>query len=356
MTPSALSPQLCLLGDATSPHVQRWAREMQRRGWRVSLVTARPAALDGVEVRTLRPVQRSSDWLFRVREARRHVRELAPDLVHAHYVTSYGYLGARCGVRPLVMTAWGTDLLVTPHKSPWMRWLTGWTLRQADLITGDSASLMDAVAQFGPACPAEEIHWGVDLQRFHPVPWASKQAMQFVSLRAWEPNYRIDILIDAFARLCARLPQHDLRLHLLGGGSLEAALRQQVASAGLAERIELHGRLDDAGMARVLAACKISISVPESDATSVAVLESMACGLAVVASDLQANRHWLDARWLVAAGDAAALAERLYALVTDDAAAREAGEHNAARIARDGDRAAQMDRMHALYRQLVRGQ
>lgn len=344
---------LCLLGDATSPHVQRWAREMQQRGWRVSLITARPAPLPGVEVRALRPVRRSVDWLFRVRETKRHMRELAPDIVHAHYITSYGYLAARCGRHPLVMTAWGTDLLVTPLKSPWMRWLTGWTLRKADLITGDSASLMDAVARFGPACPAEEIHWGVDLHRFRPAPWDSKPAMQMVSLRAWEPNYRIDTIVDAFAQLRAGLPHLDLRLHLLGGGSLEAALRRQVHTAGLEACVHLHGRLDDAGMAGVLGDCRISISVPASDATSVAVLESMACGLAVVASDLQANRHWLDPQWLVKAGDAAGLADTLRALVTHDATARLAGERNAARIARDGDRAIQMDRVHALYQQLA---
>lgn len=347
---------LCLLGDATSPHVQRWAREMQQRGWCVSLITARPAPLADVEVRTLRPVRRSIDWLFRVRETKRHLRELAPDIVHAHYVTSYGYLAARCGRHPLVMTAWGTDLLVTPLKSPWMRWLTAWTLRKADLITGDSASLMDAVARFGPACPAEEIHWGVDLHRFRPVPWNNKPAVQLVSLRAWEPNYCIDTIVEAFARLRAGLPHLDLRLHLLGGGSLEAALRQQVHTAGLQGCVLLHGRLDDAGMAHVLGDCRISVSVPDSDATSVAVLESMACGLAVVASDLQANRHWLGAQWLVNAGDAAGLADTLRTLVTDDATARLVGERNAARIAKDGDRAIQMDRVHALYQRLAGAQ
>ncbi len=355
-TPMRTPRHLCLLGDATSPHVQRWAREMLQRGYRVSLITARPAEVPGVEVRTLRPVRRSTDWLFRVRETQRHVRELAPDIVHAHYITSYGYLAARCGVHPLVMTAWGTDLLVTPLKSPWMRWLTGWTLRQADLITGDSASLMDAVARFGPACPAEEIHWGVDLGRFRPAPWHSKPATHLVSLRAWEPNYRIATIVDAFARLRAGLQDHDLHLHLLGGGTLEPALRQQVQAAGLQHCVHLHGRLDDAGMALVLGDCKISISVPDSDATSVAVLESMACGLAVVASDLQANRHWLGAQWLVPAGDAAALASTLRALVTDDNTARQAGEHNAARIAQHGDRAAQMNRIHVLYQQLAGAQ
>lgn len=347
---------LCLLGDATSPHIQRWGREMLQRGYRVSLITARPALMEGIEVRTLRPVRRSTDWLLRVRETRRHVLELAPDIVHAHYITSYGYLAARCATHPLVLTAWGTDLLVTPLKSPWMRWLTGWTLRQADLITGDSASLMDAVAQFAPECPAEEIHWGVDLARFHPAPWTAKPATHLVSLRAWEPNYNIDTIVGAFSRLRTMLPEHDLHLHLLGGGSQEAALHQQVQRAGLSERVHLHGRLDDAGMARVLGECKISISVPSSDATSVAVLESMACGLAVVASDLQANRHWLESRWLVKATDAASLADRLHALVTDDAAAQQSGQHNAARIAADGDRAAQMARMQALYQQLAGAQ
>ncbi|WP_422843486.1 glycosyltransferase [Acidovorax sp. M2(2025)] len=345
---------LCLLGDATSPHVQRWAREMRQRGYRVSLVTARPAPVDGVEVRTLRPVRRSADWLLRAREARRHVAELAPDIVHAHYITSYGYLAARCGRRPLVMTAWGTDLLVTPRKSPWMRWLTGWTLRQADLITGDSASLVAAAAAFRPRRPAQEIHWGVELQRFQPVPWEDKPGHQLVSARAWEPNYRIDTIVEAFALLRARQPQAGLALHLLGGGSLEARLRQQVQQAGLEGAVHFHGRLDDAGMARVLGAAKIAITVPESDATSVAMLESMACGLAVVASDLPANRQWLAPQCLVPAGDARALSEQLGALVEDDALAQARGRQNTERIARDGDRAVQMDRMHTLYQQLLR--
>ena len=349
-----MTPHLCLLGDANSPHTRRWAMEMRARGWRVSLVTARPEPIDGVEQRILPPVRRSIDWLLRAGAARRHVRALAPDIVHAHYLTSYGYLAARCDRHPLVMTAWGSDLLVTPHTRPWMRWLTGWILRRADLITGDSASLVEAARQYRPQAPVHEIHWGVDRARFAPAPWEGKEGVQIVSLRAWEPNYHIGTLVEAFALLRQQLPEAPLQLHLLGGGSLESALRAQVQKLGLAEYVSFHGRLDDAGMAAVLARCKISVSVPASDATSVAMLESMACGLAVVASDLAANRQWIHHGLLVPAGDAQALSDVLQQLAQDEARMRQAGEQNAERIALDGDRKAQMDHIDRLYRQLLK--
>ena len=106
-------------------------------------------------------------------------------------------------------------------------------------------------------------------------------------------------------------------------------------------------------MAAVLARCKLSISVPESDATSVSVLESMACGLAVLASDLPANRHWLEPGPLVPAGDAEALAEQWQMLMQDESRAAALGTANAARIAAEGDRRAQMDAMDACYRRLL---
>ncbi|MBH1962841.1 MAG: glycosyltransferase [Comamonadaceae bacterium] len=346
-----MSHHLCLLGDANSVHVQRWTGEMLARGWQISLVTARPQPIAGVRQIVLPPVARSVDWLARVSPARRAIADLNPDIVHAHYITSYGYLAARCGRRPLIMTAWGSDLLVTPRRNLALRLLTGWTLSRADLITGDSPDLLAAALNLRQGLRTELIHWGVDLSRFTPAPWEAKPGFEAVSLRSWEPNYRIDVILQALAKVRAERP--DARLHLLGGGSQESALRAQTNSLGLANAVHFHGRLDDAGMAAVLERCQLSISVPESDATSVSVLESMACGLAVLASDLPANRDWLGADALVAAGDADTLAQKWLSLMNDGDRAAYLGQSNAERIAIDGDRRAQMDAMDQLYRQLL---
>jgi glycosyltransferase involved in cell wall biosynthesis len=351
---------LCLLGDANSVHLRRWAQEMLARGWRVSVVTARPQPIDGVEQRVLAPVSRQTDWLWRVGAARRHVQDLAPDIVHAHYVTSYGTLAARCGRHPLVMTAWGSDLLVTPRQSTLLRWLTGWTLRHADLVTGDSQDLVAAIDAYGPRRPAVRIHWGADTARFHPVPWAAKPGFGIASLRAWDDNYRIQVIVAALGRLLQAAPEAPAHLHLLGGGPREAELRAQVRTLGLQDQVTFHGRVGDAEMQAVLARCKLSVSVPLSDATSVAMLESMACGLPVLASDLPANREWLgdnEGLWVPAAGSdtdaAAALAAALQALWHDDPRAQRLGERNLARIRHDGRRDTQMDAMAAWYKRLL---
>lgn len=342
---------LCLLGDASHVHLRRWADAMLARDWRVSVISALPLAQPGTEQIALPPVSRATDWLFRVGAARRAIARLQPDLVHAHYVSSYGYLAARAaGGRPLVMTAWGSDLLVSPFESRLRRWLTAWTLRQADAITGDSADLIEAArAYLGDRPRAEllELHWGVDLARFRPAPWADKPGFEIVSLRSWSANYRVDQILRAVARLPAAV------LHLLGGGPDEALLRRLAVELGLGERAIFHGRLDDAGMAAVMARCKVAVSVPASDATSVSLLESMACGLAVVASALPANRQWLPAEALVAVDDVDALSAALARLQQDDAMTAAWAAGNAERMRRDGSRDTQMDRADALYRRLL---
>lgn len=352
-----MTRHLCLLGDANSVHVRRWAHEMLARDWRVSVVTARPEPIEGVEQHVLAPVRHSVDWLARVGSARKMIAALAPDVVHAHYITSYGYLGACCGRHPLVMTAWGSDILVTPRRSRVLRWLTGWTLRRADLITGDSLDLLQAMRPYRPTAPLHQIHWGADLTRFRPADWNGKTGFQIVSLRSWEPNYRIDVVVRALATLVRMPSGAATHLHLLGGGSQEADLRALVKSLDLDAWVTFHGRLDDAGMSALMQACKVSVSVPSSDATSVSVLESMACGLPVVATDLPANRQWLDVGdgALVPVGDAQALASTLQAWRGDDDRARHIGEGNRRRMEAEGARAVQMDAMATLYERLLSG-
>ncbi len=361
MRASSVAPaaegRLLMFGDASSVHLQRWVAQMARRGFEIHVVTRLAGEVPGAaSVTVVRPGLGARGWFAALPEIRRIARRLSPRWVHGHYVTSYGMWAAACGVHPVVLTAWGSDILVTPKRSRLMRALVGWTLRRADLITADSQDMLEEIVPYHPKAACHLVSWGADTEFFTP-PSAPPGGFEIVSMRSWEPNYNIDVIVRAFARFLREAGQaaSSSRLHLLGGGPMESALRGLARELGVDARVVFHGRRDDAGMREVLRASRVCVSVPTSDATSVSMLEAMACGLSLVASDLPANRVCLDAAHgdaggvLVPAGDVSALAAALASLASDAEGERRMGRRNRAWVLQHANRQTHMDAMARLY-------
>lgn len=347
--------RILFFADASSVHAQRWVLEMAARGFDCIVLTRRPAEVPGAsDVIALRAGRGEAGWLLALPEVQRVARRVAPQWLHGHYVTSYGLwaaVAARALRVPLVLTAWGSDLLVTPRapgaRGAAMAALVGWTLRRACLVTADSHDVLAEIRRHGTRARCEEVLWGADTERFRPG--APAAGFEIASLRNWEPNYNVATLLRAVARLCAERPAAGTVLHLLGGGPGEPALRALAAELQLGAAVRFTGRVGDAAMVSALQRSRVSVSVPASDATSVSVLEAMACGLPVVASDLPANRQWIAPELLVPVGDERALAALLVRLHDDPAWAGAHGQRNRALALQRASRRAQMDRMAVLY-------
>ncbi|MDO9237296.1 MAG: glycosyltransferase [Aquabacterium sp.] len=351
--------RILFFADAASVHTQRWVAAVAERGGEAIVITRQAAEVPGAkEVIVIAPGGDKLGWFKALPQVRRVARQVAerfkPTLVHGHYVTSYGMWAAACGLKlPKVLTAWGSDILVTPRESRLMRLVVGWSLRHADLITGDSMDMLQEIAKYHPQAPCHEILWGADTDKFtpgHPV-----EDFDVVSLRSWEPNYNIDLILEAFSRFLMLRPQSHAKLHLLGGGPMKATLEQRVQDLRLLQQVRFHGRVGDAEMVQAIQRSRVSVSVPTSDATSVSVLESMACALPIIASDLPANRQWLDERggWIVPVRDVDAVTHALVSAYDQPMLAAQMGQHNRARIERDASRRGQMDAMWRLYQKLL---
>ena len=77
------------------------------------------------------------------------LRAFRPDLVNAHFLPNYGWMAARLGLRPLVLTALGSDILKVPNRTPLHRWRTRYVLSRCDRVTSDATMLSQAIASFG---------------------------------------------------------------------------------------------------------------------------------------------------------------------------------------------------------------
>lgn len=351
--------RILFFADADSVHTRRWVAAAVERGAEAIVITRQPAEVPGArEVIAIAPGNDKLSWFKALPQVRRVAREVAkrfkPTLVHGHYVTSYGLWAAMCGLKlPTVLTAWGSDILVTPRESRLMRAVVGWSLRHADLITADSMDMLDEIARYHPSAPCHQILWGADTDKF--VPGDPGEDFDVISLRSWEPNYNIDLILEAFSRFLMLRPHSHARLHLLGGGAMQATLEARVQELRLLQQVRFHGRVGDVEMVNAIQRSRVSVSVPTSDATSVSVLESMACGLPIIATDLPANRQWIDDRggWIVPVRDVDAVTQALVTAYDHPAQAAQMGLHNRERIERDASRRGQMDAMWRLYQKLL---
>jgi len=130
-------------------------------------------------------------------------------------------------------------------------------------------------------------------------------------------------LLDASARLAARHAGTPFRLHLIGDGPLRAELEARADAAGLADRVRFLGNRDD--VAEQLGQLDgFVLSTTAAEGFGIVLIEALAAGVPVVASDVPACREVLrDGRLgtLVPPGDAGALARALEPYITGAPAA-----------------------------------
>jgi glycosyltransferase involved in cell wall biosynthesis len=295
--------RLFFFGDASSPHVTRWTKWFANRGDAVWLATdSEPEErLDGVKVLKLggAHLPSAARFTYRVSQARLWNRRFRPHIAHGHYVQHYGYLATRCGCPTSVVSVWGSDVLRLSERGPrHARW-TQETLQAADLVTVDSEDLAARVVGFGASREAMmRVVLGPDLGRRRTADGIALRAelgiagehVVILSMRNLEPLYRPTAVARAMAAVSDR--RADVRGVIVGEGSCRAEVAGIVASTG--GRVLLLPRQSGNRVADFFAMADVFVSVPETDGTSVALLEAIASGAVPVVSDIPANREWVN--------------------------------------------------------------
>jgi glycosyltransferase involved in cell wall biosynthesis len=380
------TPKICLISNPDSIHVRRWARHFSEREFDVSLLSfyqPESEPIPGVDVHYVHPRSPSAVGGGRSRAARSALRfpgllrlataaryrrsgfyrlleRIDPDVVHAHYVSDYGYLAALSKRHPLVVSAWGSDILVDPGLSLITRRLVRWVLRQADLVTYDAERVRDVAEGLGASSGRMlRVIFGVDRDLIDALKSRmvapAKRPPVILSLRSLERTlYNVDVIIEAMPAVLAKVP--NARLLIGNDGALRPELEEQARGLGVESAVEFVGMVHGPGtMAELLGRAAVYVSVPSSDGTSVSLLEAMAAGAYPIVSDLPANREWVGAEGgtIVPAGEAAPLADAIAAAVTDPARRESAAKHNQELIAGQALWDANMARMEDAYRGLA---
>ncbi|MFM8596885.1 MAG: glycosyltransferase family 4 protein [Flavobacteriales bacterium] len=226
-----------------------------------------------------------------IKALRKIIQDFNPDIIHVHQANSYGLIStlANAHFKPLVLTTWGSDVLVLPNKNWFYKAMVRFVLKRAQRITADAQYMATAIQKLAPEKKVVVANFGVEIN----AQIAPQKKEKFIySNRMHENLYRIDELIIQSVPFLKAHP--DWKLIIGASGSQTAILKQLAAVHLPAEAYEFVGFLKPEDNNDYYAKAHIYISIPESDGTAISLLEAMAHGCIPIVSNLPANKEWIN--------------------------------------------------------------
>jgi teichuronic acid biosynthesis glycosyltransferase TuaC len=264
--------------------------------------------LDGLDVEAfeypaLPVVSRSLNGMVSGRALIPRLRAFAPDLVLAYWVYPDGYAALYAARRlglPCVVGALGSDIHVRDRINAWF---TRRTIAGIDaLLTVSEDMRRTAIAQFG-AAPGK-VHTvinGYNTSIFYPRPQQALRqklgvpgdARLILYVGRFVVAKGMRELVMAFKRLAAQDPQ--LRLALVGDGVMREELLAMLNDTGMASRVMFPGGLAQEQVAEWIGAADLLCLPSWSEGYPNVVVEAVACGRPVVATDVGGTREIINA-------------------------------------------------------------
>jgi glycosyltransferase involved in cell wall biosynthesis len=357
--------KICFVANGQSIHTQKWVSYFAKRGHDVHLVTFdRTDPIEGVAVHNLGYHSKLA-YPFRISDVKKAVKMVAPDVLHAHFVSHYGVYAALTGFRPFVLTAWGSDVLIEPKRSMIKRYFVKYALKKADVITCDAEHVKEAMARLG--IEPEEIsliRFGIDTQKFRPGERSEELLTKLgldgspavISLRNLEPLYDVESLVRAVPLVLKEAPE--TKFVVVGRGSDENRLKNLAESLRVSGNIKFMGFISNDELPRYLIAMDVYVSTSLSDAgIAASTAEAMACGLPAIVTDVADNRRWVkdgENGFVVQVKDPQALAQRIICLLKNVDMRKQFGKANRKVIEENNDYYKEMAKMEDIYQELAK--
>lgn len=236
-------------------------------------------------------------FLKTVSRIRKVCSEFKPDIIHVHQINSVAFYAIyalkNIGI-PIVSTAWGSDILITPQKSFILKQIVKYCLRHSDMITADAEYLGQEVLKYIPKHKEKLVIANFGMKVNEELLNTPKENIIY-SNRLHKPLYNIDKIIRAFKKLQDYKPNNYI-LVIGAIGEETDNLKKLVSDLGISDKVKFLGWVSLEENHLWYAKSKFYVSIPDSDATSISLLEAMYYGCYPIVSSLPAKREWISDR------------------------------------------------------------
>ncbi|MBU0678810.1 MAG: glycosyltransferase [Verrucomicrobia bacterium] len=300
----------------------------------------------------------SLDTFRRVKALAGYMRSEGFDLVHGWDMDAciFGYIAARWAGVPFITSRRNMADVMPEYKKRLLRFAD----RHAAHVVVNADSIRAYVEASGvPSASVTRIGNIVDVAEFDRLaslevdgmPSSDNPVVGIVG--RLEPEKDVATLLRAAAILRDESPVHVV---IVGSGSLRSELEQLAEELGISQVTTFLGERSD--VPSVVRHFDIGVLVPASnEGLSNSILEYMAAGKPVVATDCGGNRELIErgnCGFIVPVGDANALANSIRCIITDDRLASELGANGRSFVEREHGQKVVVDQFATLYEEVAK--
>jgi glycosyltransferase involved in cell wall biosynthesis len=303
MSNKIMNKRILFLSDVNSAHTRKWAESLAKKGFEIGVFSLSPCKSDWFEAFTnitifssvkLTPEQFIASDLSKVayfkelRALKEIIKTFKPDIVHAHYATSYGLLGVLTKFKPLIISLWGSDIFDFPRKSILHRAVLKYNLKMADRVLSTSYVMAEETKKYTDR-PVTVTPFGIDMDLFKPEKVESLFAPNDIvigTIKVLDEVYGIDYLIKAFKILRDKHPELPLKLLIVGRGQQAEELKQLTVDLGVSADCIFTGFVNHSLVPHYHNMICIPCFLSNSESFGVAVLEASSCEKPVVVTNV----------------------------------------------------------------------
>jgi len=368
-------PGILLLSDINSAHTRKWALSLAAKGYRIGVFSLNKNKSDwfkgnknieflsegvGFDVAGKKEAGKAA-YIKTLSSLKKTIKAFKPDILHAHYATSYGLLGALSGFHPYVISVWGSDVYDFPKKSILHKRILKRNLKKADYIMSTSHCMAEETMKY-TSKRIEITPFGIDLNEFRPQKVQSifnEGDIVIGTVKTLEPKYGINYLIEAFDIMQKRHSALPLKLLIVGGGGQLDEMKKLCEQKGINSKVKFTGRVqhDEVPAYHNMIDVFVALSVLDSESFGVAVIEAMACGKPVVVSDVSGFSEVVEhevSGVIVSRRNAEAAANAIGKIITDKELAHEYGVQARKRVEKLYDWDKNLEQITAIYNRILK--
>ena len=329
--------KILILSDANSVHTLKWVKALKKHELNLMLFSLFKPNKDYeniynqlnvvVESPNLRskinnlrnPNFTKINYISGLKLLKKTITNFQPDILHAHYASSYGVIALLSRYKPFILSVWGSDIYDFPNRNLLNKFLIKKVIKTADVVCSTSEAMSEIINKNFSKSTIHIIPFGVDIDLFLPTS-TNPKVFTVGTIKSIEDHNGIDCLLDAASILVNKYNEKRIQYLIVGKGSLLEEMKQKATKLKLDDFVTFSGEINYNKIVEYHQMLSIFIAMSTRESFGVAILEAAACGIPSITSDIgglpEVNQNGVTGL-IIKPNDSKKLAESIIKLFED---------------------------------------